>query len=104
MKRVIVPIILCVILLLVAIYIEPITNTIANVLENEPKIVIEPTNEYYRNYDFEFVQQTEDFVPYSYQGLLNIIYTMLNNGWQKFTFYCPDEYAECLNDVERIYY
>ena len=102
MKRVIVPIILCVILLLVAIYIEPITNTIANVLENEPKIVIEPKNAYYRNYDFEFVQQTDDFVPYSYQELLNIIYTMLNNGWQKFTFYCPDEYAECLNDVERI--
>ncbi len=102
MKRFIVPIILCVILLFIAIYIEPITNSIANVLENEPRIVIEPKNNYYRDYDFEFVEQTTDFIPYSYQGLLNIIYTMLNNGWEKFTFYCPEEYKDCLSDVKNI--
>ncbi len=102
MKRFIVPLILCIILLVVAIYIEPITNKIANVLENEPSVVIEPKNAYHRNYNFEFVQETDDFTPYSYQGLLNIIYTMLNSGWEKFTFYCPEEYAECLNDIEKI--
>ena len=30
------------------------------------------------------------------------IYSTLNNGWETFTFYCPDEYTECLNDVDKI--
>ena len=63
MKKFIIPLILCIILLITAIYIKPITNTIANILENDPKIIIQPRNNYYRSYDFEFVQNTDDFVP-----------------------------------------
>ena len=102
MKKFIVPGILCIILILVAVYINPITETIAKVLESEPKIVIAPKNQYYRPYDFEFVKNTDNFVPYSYQELLNIIYTTLNNGWDTFTFYCPKEYVDCIDDIERI--
>ena len=102
MKRLITPIILCIILVVLAIYLKPITNKVANILENEPTVVIKPKNEYYRDLDFEFVKQTEDYTPYSYQELLNIIYSMLNNGWEKFTFYCPKEYSDCLDDIETI--
>jgi len=42
------------------------------------------------------------YVPYSYQGLLNIIFSTLNNGWDTFTFYCPDEYTNCYEDVSKI--
>ena len=102
MKRLIIPLILCVILVFLAINIKPITNKVANILENEPKVVIKSKNKYYRDYDFEFVQQTDNYTPYSYQELLNIIYSMLNNGWEKFTFYCPEEYSDCLDDIETI--
>ncbi|MBR2678798.1 MAG: hypothetical protein IKE63_05220 [Bacilli bacterium] len=57
-------------------------------------------NEYYRNYDFDFVQNTNDFNPSSLHDILNIYYTVINAGKDEFAFYCPKEYVECLNDVE----
>ena len=45
-----------------------------------------------------FVQKTDDFHVKNYQGLLNIIYTILNNGTDEFTFYCDESYNECMND------
>ncbi len=65
----------------------------------EEEIQIEK-NEYFRNYDFAFVQNTDDFEPDNRQELLNIFYTVINSGMNDFTFYCPDSYGSCLNDVE----
>lgn len=102
MKKFILPLILCILLVFVGWFIDPITNKIASALDKKPNIVVKSKNSYYRDYNFEFVQNATNFVPYSYQELLNIIYTMLNSGWEEFTFYCPDEYSDCLNDVESI--
>ena len=44
-------------------------------------------NNYYRDYDFEFVQNTKDFTPDNYQELLNIYYTALNSGVKEFSFF-----------------
>lgn len=66
------------------------------------EIVMDNVNEYYRDYDFEFVQNTENFYPNNKQELLNVYYTIINSGNTEFTFYCPGEYAECLNDVQSI--
>ena len=46
-------------------------------------------NAYTRNYDFSFVQNTDNFTPKNHQDILNIIYTAFNNGWTDFTFFCP---------------
>ena len=59
-------------------------------------------NEYYRDYDFEFVQNVDDLYPMSRQDLLNIFYTAINSGIDDFTFYCPGEYSSCLNEVENL--
>ena len=59
-------------------------------------------NEYYRDYDFNFVQNTDDFSPNSRQDILNIFYTAINSGNSDFTFYCPEEYTECLDEVEEL--
>lgn len=59
-------------------------------------------NEYYRDYNFMFVRNTENFSPSSPQDILNIFYTVINAGKNEFTFYCPTEYEECLNDVQKI--
>ena len=57
-------------------------------------------NKYYRKYDFQFVQNTQDFTPESKQDILNIYYTVINAGKDKFTFYCPTEYEECLDEID----
>ena len=67
------------------------------------EIVTYDTNQYKRNSSFNYVQQTEDFFPESEQDILNIFYTILNNGWNKFTFYCDEKYEKCLDDVQRIF-
>lgn len=70
---------------------------------NNTKVNITDTNEYYRNYDFEFVQNINDQVPSNYQDLLNVYYTVINSGKDTYTFYCPkNTYEDCINDIESI--
>lgn len=83
-------------------YIDPITDTLANLLAGEKKVFINKENEYAKNYDFKYVKLVKTFTPYSYQDLLNIYFTVLNNGTETFTFYCPEEYTDCLDDVTEI--
>lgn len=59
-------------------------------------------NEYYRNIDFKFVQNTNQFTPLSRQDIINIYYTVMNAGKSSFTFYCTDEFPDCLNVIEEI--
>ena len=95
--------IICILLsLLVLLNINNISDYLAKFLENDKKVSKPTPNDYYRNYDFLFVQQSNEYIPYSYQGLLNIIYSTLNNGLETFTFYCPDEYTDCLKDINDI--
>lgn len=59
-------------------------------------------NEYYRDYDFLYVQNTNDFQPHNKQDLKNILYTILNSGVNEFSFYCPKEYSNCISDVKEL--
>ena len=61
-------------------------------------------NEYYRNYNFKYVTNTDNFSPNTKQDILNIYYTIINSGMENFTFYCPDTYDTCLDDVKDIAY
>lgn len=61
-------------------------------------------NEYYRNYNFKYVANTDNFSPNTKQDILNIYYTIINSGMENFTFYCPDTYETCLDDVKDIAY
>lgn len=88
--------------LLVVMNINNISDYLADFLSDEKKVYIASSNEYTKDYEFKFVQMSNEYVPYSYQGLLNIIFSTLNNGWETFTFYCPSEYTDCLKDVTKI--
>ena len=70
-------------------------------LNSNKKITIEK-NKYYRNYDFDFVQNTDNFSPKNYQDILNIYYTVINSGQNSFTFYCPSEFKNCIKDVKML--
>lgn len=63
-------------------------------------VTLSNKNSYYRDYNFNFVQTTNNFSPNNVQDLYNIYYTVINSGKDNFTFYCPDTYKGCVNDVK----
>lgn len=60
------------------------------------------TNAFYRNVDFSFVKQTNNFSPQSKEDLWSIYYTVINAGKEKFSFYCPKSYTNCIEDVKEV--
>ena len=82
-------------------YKDNIVTYINNFINKTDKeVVMDKYNEYYRDYDFMFVQNTKDFSPTNQQELLNIYYTIINSGNDSFTFYCDPSYENCINDVQ----
>lgn len=59
-------------------------------------------NEYFRDYDFKFVQTTSKTKPESKQDIYNLYYTIMNSGATEYSFNCDPNYKECLNDVREI--
>lgn len=68
----------------------------------EKRVSVLEKNEYYRNYDFTYVENTKNFIPNNKTDIKNIYYTIVNSGMTEFTFYCPGEYKSCMEDVNEI--
>ena len=82
---------------------KPLYNLYRTYFVKEQKqVTLTASNDYTRDYDFNYVKRTDDFTPSNYQDLLNIYYTVLNSGEEEFSFYCTDEYSECINDVDSL--
>lgn len=71
-------------------------------ITNYQKSITLSKNEYYRDYSFDYVQTTDNFIPENKQDLLNIFYTAINSGQNNFTFYCPNKYKDCAKEVQQI--
>ncbi len=69
-----------------------------NVLKVRENIKINK-NEYFKNKNYKYVQNTNDFVAKDKNHLLNIFYTIINSGVDSFTFYCDDSYTNCKQDI-----
>lgn len=65
----------------------------------EDKITKLEKNEYFRDVNFSYIQNTDNFIPQNKQDILNIYYTVVNSGMTDFTFYCNHEYKDCFNDI-----
>ncbi len=93
-----------IIILLIYIYRENISKKIVNTVTEALRddIIVPTETTYKRNYTFETVKETESFIPKDINDLKNIYYTVLNNGWESFTFYCPTDYEQCLDDTLQI--
>lgn len=66
------------------------------------EILEKENNSYAKNKDWNYVQITENFNPKNQNDILNIFYTALNGGWNELTFYCDENYLNCLDDVENL--
>lgn len=55
-----------------------------------------------RNYSYKMFKETTDFEPKNIEDIKTIYYTVLNEGWDDFTFYCRSEYEGCADDVRKV--
>ena len=93
------PTVFMLIFILVIYKIDDITDYIIKIINSTPEVVLPESNKYARNNSFEYVQKTDTFTPYSKQDIINIFYSYLDNGYDNLTFYCPEEYENCVNDL-----
>lgn len=70
-------------------------------LKVKDNIIIE-RNAYFKDNDYLYVQNTNNFISKNYNDTLNIIYSIINSGVSSFTFYCDINYNSCIQDVESI--
>ena len=68
----------------------------------EDKITKLEKNDYYRDYNFSYAKNTDNFVPNNKNEILNIFYTIVNSGMTDFVFYCPKDYSDCFKDIDDI--
>lgn len=59
-------------------------------------------NNYYIKRDYNYVKTTNKFFPNNKTDIMNLYYEIINSGVDEYTFYCPEEYKFCLNDVDYI--
>ncbi len=102
MKKFIVPLICYMAILLVLLNLDTITDFISKHISDNNNLTIPVSNEYKKEDEFLYVQKSIDYKPYSYHDLINIFYSIINSGFSEFTFYCPEEYTECLSDASNL--
>ena len=82
--------------------IDEISGIVKSYLVSDKKIVIKDENTYTRDFNFIIFSKSEDYIPYNKDDIMNIYFNVLNNGWDEFSFYCPDSYIDCSSDLETI--
>lgn len=99
-KQMVFPLLCCVFLIYLVSKASFLSTQLTTIIENNPIYVDQERNDYYKKDSFIFVQNTDSFVPLSKGDLKNIFFTVVNSGWNNFTFYCPSEYTSCLTDMK----
>lgn len=80
---------------------EPIATYLYTHFIFKKEIVVPEVISYHKEYSFAYIQDTNNFTPKNKEEILNVIYTILNAGWEEFSFYCSDDY-DCGSDVNEI--
>jgi hypothetical protein len=101
-KTILLVLVCFVVIIAIALNFNSIVDELSELFKAHPDLVINPGNDYTKEYSFEFIQQSEDYVPHSKEDLYDIFFSTLNKGWIEFTFYCPIEYTTCLEDIENL--
>ena len=83
-----------------AIYREQILSYLLVKIIYPHQSIIEEKNKYAHNIDYSIFKNTNDFTPENKQELLNTFYTIINNGWENFSFTCDLSYKNCISDIQ----
>lgn len=104
LKRIISLLLSIFIIVVICLNSDVLIDRIKDITSVHPKLVIKPGNDFVKDDKYNLVSQVDEYIPYNYIDLKNIFYSVLNQGWEEFTFYCPPEYTDCLNDVANLSY
>lgn len=99
MKKYVLLIFLMMLFLLVYNFRETITSFAISLMRENSIPTLEYKNEFYKADEFDYVELINDFNIKDKNQLLNAYYTIINSGINEFSFYCNNEYEECINDV-----
>lgn len=103
MKKIITYTILLIIIIMVFIYRNDITNYITNnIIKQETKEELK-FNEYSKKKNYEYVQTTSDLTVKKKDEIKNVFYTILDSGINSFSFYCDNDYKNCNNDIKQFF-
>lgn len=61
---------------------------------------IAESNEYYKSEDFLLFKNVNQLTIKSKEDFNNFLYTVLNSGWDSFSFFCDFGYNNCVNDFK----
>ena len=97
---------LCLILIILLVYYnkENLSKIFLNFVK-ENKVISEiNNNDYAKKHSYNYVKITDNFIVNNENEILNVLYTVLNSGMSDFTFYCDNDYSECMSDIDYIYF
>ncbi len=101
-RKYFIPLICYLLILIILLNLDSITNFLSERLSGNKVLTINSGNIYTKDYGFAYVKNSTKYIPYSKQDLVNILYSVINQGWEEFTFYCPNEYTECIKDITEL--
>lgn len=81
---------------------EIINYIINNFTDIKKEASVLQNNKYASNDHYNFVRLVDNFSPTSKEDIKNIYYTVINSGMTDFTFYCDNEYQDCIKDIDYI--
>ncbi len=81
-----------------------IVKTVVQTLLEREEVSFEYKNSYYLRYKFNYINDMDEFKLRNKKDLMDLYYSVINNGSESFNFYCPSEYKKCLQNVTEIAY
>ena len=56
-------------------------------------------SQYLYNDHSNLIHNANNYLPKNKDELINVYYTVLNNGWVNFSYYCDSSYTGCFDDI-----
>ena len=88
------------IIVFVYLYREKIVKFFFDMLNPKEEVNFNYRNTYYLKYRYKYYKELDEFKLENKEDISNIYYTITNNGYDNFKFYCPEEYHNCIEDVK----
>lgn|SRR5574344_158301 len=84
------------------IYKDDISNYAIKKYIVSSNIKVDSANTYSKGIDYIGFKQTSNFVPKNKEELENVFFTMLDKGWNSFSFYCDSTYTTYIDDIKEM--
>ena len=81
---------------------KPISNYIVENVVYKKEVYPLEYNNYSKKSNFNYLQINSDFDTKNKTDLINNIYTIVDSGISEYSFYCSDEYINCLEDIKDV--